>query len=56
MRKQKRGSKTQKKSSQLYYMLKLHTKLEVKLVDLESHSGQENMRIYGVPEGPRRNQ
>lgn len=32
-------------------MLKLHTKLEDKLLDLESRSRRENMRIYGVPEG-----
>lgn len=32
-------------------MLKLHTKLEDKLLDLESRSRRENIRIYGVPEG-----
>lgn len=32
-------------------MLKLHTKLEEKLLDLESRSRRENIRIYGVPEG-----
>lgn len=35
-------------------MLKLHTKLEDKLLDLESRSRCENMRIYGVPEGVKR--
>lgn len=32
-------------------ILKLHVKLEDKLVDLESRSRRENVRIYGVPEG-----
>ncbi|GAA6105619.1 uncharacterized protein LOC109138835 [Tachysurus ichikawai] len=32
-------------------MLKLHTKMEDKLLDLESRSGCDNIRIYGVPEG-----
>lgn len=32
-------------------MLKLHIKLEDKVLDLESRSRRENMRIYGVPEG-----
>lgn len=32
-------------------MLKLHTKLEDKLLDLESRSRRDNIRIYGVPEG-----
>lgn len=32
-------------------MLKLHVKLEDKLLDLESRSRRENVRIYGVPEG-----
>lgn len=32
-------------------MLKLHAKLEDKLMDLESRSRRENIRIYGVPEG-----
>lgn len=32
-------------------MLKLHTKLEDKLLDLESRSRRENIRIFGVPEG-----
>ena len=32
-------------------MLKLHTKLEDKFLDLESRSRCENIRIYGVPEG-----
>ena len=32
-------------------MLKLHTKQEDKLLDLESRSRRENIRIYGVPEG-----
>ncbi|KAJ8348998.1 hypothetical protein SKAU_G00277150 [Synaphobranchus kaupii] len=32
-------------------MLKLHVKLEDKLMDLESRSRRENVRIYGVPEG-----
>lgn len=32
-------------------MLKLHTKLENKLLDLESRSRRDNIRIYGVPEG-----
>lgn len=31
-------------------MLKLHTKMEDKLLDLESHSKRDNIRIYGVPE------
>lgn len=31
-------------------MLKLHTKMEDKLLDLESRSRCENIRIYGVPE------
>jgi len=31
-------------------MLQLHTKLEDKLLDLESRSRRENTRIYGVPE------
>ncbi|KAE8278690.1 hypothetical protein D5F01_LYC23607 [Larimichthys crocea] len=32
-------------------MLKLHTKLEDKLLDLKSRSRRKNIRIYGVPEG-----
>lgn len=32
-------------------MLKLHKKLEDKLLDLESCSRPDNIRIYGVPEG-----
>ncbi|CAM4570728.1 unnamed protein product [Leuciscus chuanchicus] len=32
-------------------MLKLHTKLDDKLLDLESRSRRDNIRIYGVPEG-----
>ena len=32
-------------------MLKLHMKVEDKLTDLESRTRQENMLIYGVPEG-----
>jgi len=32
-------------------MLKLHTKLEDKLLDLESHSRCKNIKIYGVLEG-----
>lgn len=32
-------------------MLKLHTKLEDKLLDLESRCRCENIRIYGLPEG-----
>lgn len=32
-------------------MLKMHTKLEDKILDLESRSRRENMRNYGVPEG-----
>lgn len=32
-------------------MLKLHTKLEDKVLDLESRSRRENIRMYGVPEG-----
>lgn len=32
-------------------ILKLHAKLEDKLLDLESRSRHENIRIYGVPEG-----
>lgn len=35
-------------------MLKLHVKLEDKLLDLESHSRRENVRIYGVPEGSKK--
>lgn len=31
-------------------MLKLHTKMEDKLLDLESRSRRDNIRIYGVPE------
>ena len=31
--------------------LQLHNKLEDKLLDLESRSRRENIRIYGVPEG-----
>ncbi|GAA6096353.1 uncharacterized protein LOC109138835 [Tachysurus ichikawai] len=32
-------------------MLKLHIKMEDKLLDLESRSSRDNIRIYGVPEG-----
>lgn len=32
-------------------MLKLHAKIEDKLLDLESRSRRDNIRIYGVPEG-----
>lgn len=32
-------------------MLKVYVKLEDKLLDLESRSRRENVRIYGVPEG-----
>lgn len=32
-------------------MLKLHTKMEDKLLDLESRSRRQNMRVYGVPDG-----
>ncbi|GAA6105879.1 uncharacterized protein LOC109138835 [Tachysurus ichikawai] len=32
-------------------MLKLHTKMEDKLLDLESRSRRDNIRIYGVPKG-----
>lgn len=31
-------------------MLKLHTKMKDKLLDLESHSRRDNIKIYGVPE------
>lgn len=31
--------------------LKLHTKMEEKLMDVEGRSRQNNVRIYGVPEG-----
>lgn len=32
-------------------MLKLHGKLQNKLLDFESRSWHENVRIYGMPEG-----
>lgn len=32
-------------------MLKLHSRLDDKMLDLESRSRRENVRIYGVPEG-----
>lgn len=48
LRKQKRGSKAQKEV--ITAMLKLHTKMEDKLLDLESRSRRDNIRIYGVPE------
>lgn len=47
---EKAEERIQKTEEVITAMLKLHTKLEDKLLDLESRSRRENIRIYGVPE------
>lgn len=48
---EKTEERTQNAEEVIAELLKLHVKLEDKLVDLESRSRRENVRIYGVPEG-----
>lgn len=48
---EKTEERTQNTEDVLAELLKLHEKMEDKLMDLESRSRRENVRIYGVPEG-----
>lgn len=48
---EKAGERIQNTEEVMTEMLKLHVKLEDKLMDLESRSRRENVRIYGVQEG-----